>query len=183
LNILQEARALNHLVIAGYNIREISNMVKKSSGWVHVRTQLLSLPEPIQNEAAAGFLNQADIKELASLPREQMYDVVKQIKDAKLQGGSLTVKKIKERKEAKIQKKLDRRVRSTGEMFAMQDLIRDLFGNGLCTRFIAWAAGQINDFEFMTTIKEEADFREIPWSIPIEIVEAHEKNLADLVDV
>jgi ParB family chromosome partitioning protein len=87
LNILQEALAIQHFVRAGWTQEDVSRETNQSRGWVQARFSLLRLPEEIQQEAAAGFLTQEQIKQLSTLKSKDMqYEAVKKIKDAKLRG-------------------------------------------------------------------------------------------------
>lgn len=171
LNVLEEAKAIMHLYSAGYTQDDVSQLLSKSRGWVQVRYTLLKLPEDIQQEAAAGFLTQSDIKDLYGMSLEKMHETVKLIKTARLNGGNLTVKKLREREKRKQVKRNERRTRNVLEIFNMQTTIRNVIGNCLATRGLAWAAGEISDLEFLESLKDNADKIGIPWSIPVEYYE------------
>src|SRR5690606_1891994 len=85
LNILQEARAISHLHEFGVPRDHVAAELGVSSGWVQTRYYLLELPEDIQEECAAGVINQAQIKQLYTLrdKPDQQFEAVKKIKDAK----------------------------------------------------------------------------------------------------
>ena len=48
----------------------------------------------------------------------------------------------------------------------MQDHIQNAVGNNFGTRCLAWAAGQISDFELFEDIKERADINGKNYVIP-----------------
>jgi ParB family chromosome partitioning protein len=87
LNLLQEAKALQKLRELGLTQEQIAMELGSSRSWVQVRVNLLSLPEAIQNEAAAGMLNQSQIKQIYSLKTpERQYEAVRKIKNSLASG-------------------------------------------------------------------------------------------------
>ena len=167
LNILQEAKAIQHFRVAGMNENDISRETGMSRGWVQVRLMALSFDEPIQNEIVAGFLNQEHIRELYKRPKEERYAAVKIIKEAKIRGDKRPVKL----KQNPI-KPFAKKIRGREEIFEMQDEIRRAVGNGLATRALAWAAGEISTYDLYQSIKEEVDEKGIDWTIPDEITKS-----------
>lgn len=163
LTILQEAKALQRLRIYDFSEEEIGRRTGMSRGWVQVRTMLLSLPESIQLEVEAGFINNTQIRELYSVYRaagqEACYAAVKRLKDAKAMGRKETVNPNKLNKDAK-------RVRSRGEIQEMLEHVMDAIGSGLHSRALAWASGEISDNELFQSIKEYAEIIEKPYHIP-----------------
>ena len=94
LNIMQEAKAINALKLAGLSEQEVARQLHTSRGWVQVRFMLLDLPSAIQDEASAGLLSQQQIRDLYSIPNnDARFEQVKQIKDAKARGEKIKVKK------------------------------------------------------------------------------------------
>lgn len=165
LNIMQEAKALQNLKIAGLGQDEVARRLNQSRGWVQVRYYLLDMPEPIQKEAAAGLLTQQQIRDLYSMPSNQMrYDAVKQIKEAKLRGEK-TPKVTKKKVSAFAKKPRDRT-----EVFNMMDHILDSIGANIGTRTLAWAAGEISDADLFGDIARLAKEKGIPYAIPKEAV-------------
>jgi len=153
LNIIQEARAVKKLRDLGLTQENIANELGMSRGWVQVRFNLLDLPIEIQNEAAAGILNQAQIKQIYSLTStEDQYDAVKRIKNAKLQGvRGLDVGNKPENKPF---------VKKRQPKVVVQEMINHIgkhVGFGLCTRCLAWANGEITSAELYFDIKVEMD--------------------------
>ena len=87
LNLLQEAKAIERLRLLGMNRREVGENLGVSTSWVQVRYNLLDLPDEIQMEAAAGLLNQQQIKQIFGLrDTERQFEAVKKIKNARLRG-------------------------------------------------------------------------------------------------
>lgn len=151
LNILQEALALKGLQDAGLPRDTVARELNKSSGWVQVRYNLLSLPAEIQQEAAAGILNQYQIKQLYTLDtEEQMYEAVKKIKDAKVRGEK--VDSVAKKRKYNVHTK---KVRLRPEMFDMMEIMAKNVGYGLHTRALAWATGEITTAELFEDFKTE----------------------------
>jgi ParB family chromosome partitioning protein len=151
LNILQEAKALQAMYIAGCPREQVGKMLGVSGGWVQVRYSLLKLPEEIQQEAAAGILNQQQIKLLCTLKTdEQQYEAVRKIKEAKARGEK--PESISPRK-----KKLTttKKPRTREEGFDMIEIIaKSGAGYGLHTRAIAWMTGEISSMELFDDIQK-----------------------------
>ena len=74
LNILEEARGLQHLYPSGVTVRSAAAELKRPTAWVHDRLRLLTLPEEVQQLAATGLLGAVNIKVLIALatPEEQI---------------------------------------------------------------------------------------------------------------
>lgn len=165
LNILQEARALMNLKIAGLGQEDVAKQLNQSRGWVQVRYYLLEMPKEIQQEAAAGLLTQQQIRDLYSMPSNaQRYEAVKAIKDAKLRG---------EKTPKTIKKKISpfaRKPRERSEVFMMLEHIQDTVGNNFGTRCLAWAAGEISDLDLFRDISTLAKEKGLFYAIPKEVV-------------
>jgi ParB/RepB/Spo0J family partition protein len=168
LTILQEARALRRLKELGVSEHNAAEKLNKSRGWIQIRYMLLSLPVPVQKEVDAGFINQTQIRELFTLFKygneEKLYDAVRTIKEAKLRGrGDITVNPNKKKPTAK-------RHRKRAEIFDLMDHIQANIGNGLWTRCLAWAAGEISDIDLYESIAVHASDNEINYvKPPIEV--------------
>ena len=166
LNPYQEAKAIEKFKLAGLTMKEVSEMVNMSIGWVQIRYNVLDLPEPIQLEIAAGVIKQEQIKQIASLKEpEEQYEAVKRIRDARLRGEKAVVKAIKRRKQSPLAKK----IRKKEEVEEMQDIIYEAVGHNIGTKCLGWAAGYINDYELMLAVEEYAKSIGKPWSMPQEI--------------
>lgn len=163
LNILQEAKAIERLRKLGLNRRQVSEELGVSSSWVQVRFNLLDLPELIQEEAAAGMLNQYQVKELFSLKtEEEQFAAVKKIKMAR-ERGEKGISVAKPPQEDPFKKK--RQPKNV-----VQDMINHLgetIGFGLYTRTLAWANGEISSMELYFDIKKYADEHGINYIVPI----------------
>lgn len=151
LNIKQEAMALQKLYFAGLTEGDVAKQLGKSRGWVQIRFFLLELPEDIQNEAAAGVLTQAQVRDVWRLPSyEQQIEFVKQVKDKKILG-----KKREVTVEAIIKPEI-KRIRSREEIFSLQENIQSVFGNNMATKVLAWAAGEISGADLSAYMQTEA---------------------------
>lgn len=155
LTIVQEAKALQHLMELGCGEHDIANRLNKSRGWVQVRCLLLKLPLEVQAEVEAGFINQTQIRELYTIYRhqsiEKVYAAVRKIKDAKLAGRiAKTVDPNKLKQSAKRQ-------RRRAEIFEMINHVSQFARMGLHTRCLSWAAGEISDGELYDSIHQHCD--------------------------
>lgn len=167
LNILQEAKSLNYYrLYHAMSASAIAKEVGKSYGWVEIRLALLDLPKEIQQEAAAGFLTQEDIKKIAQYgTKEMQFRCVREIKDRKLRG---TKPNFKKRQNHTL---IKREMQTRTDIEMMIDRIFEIYGRAnLTTRALAWAAGNISDMEFCKDLKAEADKLGKPWSIPQEFI-------------
>jgi ParB/RepB/Spo0J family partition protein len=157
LNIVQEAKAIKALFEAGVPRERVATMINKTGSWVQTRFNLLSLPEDIQDEAAAGMLTHLQIKQLYSLDTDdERYAAVRKIKEAKFRGVKLGHIGKKRKKPTNTKK-----VRQPDECFDMIELIaKSNIGYGIVTRTLAWAAGGITTEEYFKDVAEaDAAFR------------------------
>ena len=167
LNIVQEAVAIEHLRKLGLNRRQVGEELGVSTSWVQVRYNLLDLPQEIQDEVAAGLVNQYQIKEIHGLGSiGAQFEAVKQIKTAKLRGEKgISVGK---KPQDNPFKKRRQPVNIVRDMIAHMG---ETVGFGLHTRALAWANGDINSAELYIDIKREAKAKDIDYKIPIRGVE------------
>lgn len=149
LNIMQEAKALEALERAGVPRDTVAREIGKSSSWVQVRYYLLRMPVEVQQEAAAGLLNQYQIKQLYSLidTPDLMFEAVKKIKEAKQKGEKVEDVGKRKAKSTDIKKE-----RKRSEIFDMMEVIAKSIGNGRDTRALAWASGEISTAELFSDI-------------------------------
>lgn len=164
LNILQEAVALERLKLAGMGTSEVSEELGKSTTWVSVRYMLLELPEAIRYAASAGLINQQQIRQLHKIPGvKNQLEAAAKIKNAKIRGEKAPRLNATSQAKRNI---LKTKQRDRDDIFWMQDHIQDSIGNNFGTRCLAWAAGEISDFELFQDIKEIADSKNIVYAIP-----------------
>lgn len=151
LNIMQEATAIQHLRDAGVPRDHVAQELGMSSGWVQTRYYLLDLPEDIQQECAAGLINQAQIKQLYSLrgDPEKQIAAVRSIKDAKIKG-----EKIGHIGQRKKQTTAIKKERKRAEIFEMIEILAKAIGYGLHTRSLSWASGQITTEELFKDVRK-----------------------------
>jgi ParB-like chromosome segregation protein Spo0J len=163
LNIMQEARALERLKLTGFTALEVANHIGKSNTWVRIRYQLLELPDPIREAAAAGYITQSQIKEIHALGnyKKQIEAAIK-IKSAKARGEK--VPKILKKKRDMFKKS----PREVDDIVHMQEHIQEHIGNNFGTVCLAWAAGEINDLEIYRDVECIAVKAGLPYHIPYE---------------
>ena len=163
LNILQEARAVKRLRYFGMIQEVIATTLGMSRSWVQVRFHLLALPEDIQETAAAGILNQYQIRQIHGLkePKRQ-YEAVRRIKNARL-NGEKGIDVGKKPQEDPFKKKRQTKT-------AVQDMMEHMIttvGYGLHVRTLAWANGEINSAELYFDIRDFAKEHDCEYTIPI----------------
>lgn len=162
LNLLQEAKAVQKLRFLGLIQEEIAKQLGISRGWVQVRLNLLTLPVDIQEEAAAGIINQTQVRQLLSLRTpERMYEAVKKIKRAHEKGIRGLDVEAKPQENPKSKKRQSKTV--------VQEMIVYLgsnIGYGLHTRVLAWANGEISMEDLYFDLKDYAKEHNIDFSIP-----------------
>lgn len=168
LNILQEAKTLKRLKEKGLGQEDAAKELGMSRGWIQVRYMILDLPEEIQQEVGAGFINQEQIREIYRMPKDEQYEMVRKIKVARMSGESIQRFKIKK----KPPKAYEKRERDANEMFELQGIIREVIGNGFPTRILAWCSAEISDYEIHRDLREAAAAIGKRYDIPREMVES-----------
>jgi ParB family transcriptional regulator, chromosome partitioning protein len=171
LNFLQIARALRPFIHAGWTQDDLASELGQPKHWVHVCCAILKLPEDIQQEVAAGYLTQEHIKQLAALnkggKKDAMYEAIRKIKQSKMLG---------ERKKIEVTKKkpkpFSKAVRTRSEMFDLMGKIQDNVGNSFATRVLAWAAGEITEFDIHRDLRDFCAEQGVQYEIPAELMEA-----------
>ncbi len=150
LNIKQEADAVKQLRLLGLTQEDIAQKLGQSRAWVQIRLHLLRLPEQIQDEAAAGFLNQTQIRQLHALKdKDLQFDAVRKIKTAKLSGQKgLSVEKKPQENPDKTKKRSQKEIQDVMAMFISQKFF------GLHLRCLAWVNGAISTRDLFNDIKE-----------------------------
>ena len=163
LNILQEAKAVKQLRSYGMTQEAIAAELGNSRTWVQVRFHLLDLPADIQEEAAAGLLNQYQIRQIHGLDtKEVQYEAVRKIKTARL-NGERNIDVGKKPTESPFRKKRQ----SKTAVQEMMEHMSNTVGYGLHTRVLAWANGEINTAELFFDIRRHAESQGIDYKIPI----------------
>lgn len=166
LNILEEARGIQKFADAGESVENIAKMINKGRNWVKIRQSLLLMPEPIQEDAAAGWLTQAQILDLSGIrDKELQLKHVRAIKEAKGRGE----KRLPKIKEKKVNPTL-RKKRDTMAVLDMLDHIIDETGvTSPFTRTMAWCNGEISDLDLYRDLMEYFKSVNIPYAPPIEV--------------
>ena len=158
---MQEAKALANLKRLGMTQEAVAARLGKSRGWVQVRYNLLDLPDAIQEEAAKGNITQYHVKKIAELKTdEDMYEAVKQIKNAKAKGEKIdhTTMRKKPNKHAK-------KDRTKKEQKEMLNHLVDNLGATPATKTLAWVIGEITDEQYLTYLEQyhETDIKRPDW--------------------
>lgn len=167
LNILQEARGLAAFKKAKWTEPVIAAQVGVSRGWVQVRLMLLDLPEDVQSEAAAGLLNQEQIRQLYTVrsDKDKMYAMIRLIKERRINGEST---KITIQKTPNPYRKVRR---EDQEIYDFQATVQKAVGNNFATICLGWAAGANNDYEVYRALQDEAKRLGKNFEIPKELTD------------
>ena len=168
LNIIQEARALSKLEKLEVSEDEASKRLGMSRGWVQVRYMVLRLPELVQQEIAAGWLSQKQIRDayshLKESGEEACFEIVRGFKDDKIKGRKGTRKKVKKSKKKQLESK---KKRERDEIFELQDHIyKEFGGNNIATRLLAWTAGEITSLDIHTALQVWAKEQDRGYRMP-----------------
>lgn len=170
LNIVEESMALIPLLKLGMSEEEmVKELPTASRGWVQVRLMLLKLPKEIRDEAALGFLTQNQIRDLYSLKLNNTTDdvlfaKVREAKDAKLKGEVYKIKR-KEKDTPIKEPSKQQHARVRHEIFVMIDHMLAYKLQGIGTRALAWAAGEISDLDFFLDLREYAEQNGLDYEI------------------
>lgn len=163
LSIMQESKAVMALKMYGLNRDGIAKRLNKSPAWVQLREQASYMPEEIQKALDKGELKQSNLRELYTLrdnPVEQM-ERAKKLRAKNMKQLSKDEEKDLIKTEKKNKSNI-KRIRTPGEIEVMQDIIRELKGNGLETRLLGWCAGYVSDIDINVDLKNMFPQHEIP---------------------
>lgn len=170
LNMLEEAQALVWFQEQEMNRTEIAQAIGMGEGWVQVRLMLLQLPQEIQIEAALGWLKENVIRQLYTIYKKQgklaVFEACKKAKEARDRGEKIRL--VKKKRDPLRKRKAD-----ATEIREMRDKIYDELGphvlnengeKGTCwaysqiaCRVLAWAIGDISDYDLVSTLKAYGD--------------------------
>lgn len=168
LNFMQEARALQRLKDAGLSQTDTAVALKQPRPWVQVRFYALDLPADIQDEIVAGYVSQAQIHQLNSMTREEQYEAVRHIKDAKIKAGTKRLK-VNVPKKPKREDLLKAEERDADQIGVMLELMMDKGEVGLHTRALAWACGNISTHDLLEDFRQYLEVElDVKWKIPEE---------------
>lgn len=165
LNIVQEAKAIRRLKNLGVSEIATAERLGMSRGWVQIRYMLLDLPQEIQDECAAGFITQTNIRELFAINRtagkEFCFEAARKLKDAKISGRkAMSV-------DPNATKPSSKRHRRRSEIFEVLDYIQTQMGNHIGTRCLAWCAGEISNEELHKSLEDYAEKNDLDYTNPI----------------
>ena len=164
LNFMQEARAVQQIgcKFPRLNDEMIGQRLGQNRNWVQVRLFALNMPEEVQDVIAKGFVTYDQIKYIHKMrTKEDQLIAIRKIKEARERGLKVKISR------TQPLKPLGQNSRSRGDIFLMQDhIVKSLKTNNFGTRCLAWAAGEITDFELFGDIANIADNEEIPYVRP-----------------
>lgn len=169
LNMLQEAIGIDRFVEAGLTIEEIARQINKGKEWVRIRRALLTMPEAIQQDAAAGWLTAAQLANVASFKTpENQLEAVKKIKAAKIRGDKRQPEVTAKKKDPTKMKR-----RSPEEVYDMiENLLNGLkptYAANVGARALAWANGEISDIDLYRDMIEWAKQSGCTFTVPEDV--------------
>ncbi len=186
LNILDEARAIRRYVELGYDAQSIGKKFGRGYQWAHVRIVLLSLPEGVQKQAAAGLITAKEIETLGRakkkvdsglMPAETFTKMVGETVDFRLRARKRNAAALSRAHQKQLQQEENRvrekKFRTEAEIARMQGTLISLFGTNLASRGLAWASCQVKGKDFLEDVKKEAELYGIPFEIPYEYKSDH----------
>lgn len=147
LNPLEEALAIQRRFPDGASLRLASKELNRDTRWVHQRMRLLTLPESVQQQVAAGMLTLLDVEILAKLPVEEQAKAADEIAFERANSRRPRIR-------AELRRRFRRR-KSKEEINKMVAYLLDSGLDGLVTRMGAWCAGYIDDAELLEDIRLE----------------------------
>ena len=150
LNMMQEANALKRLYPDGVSLRQAAKEMNRPTKWVAARLRLLNLRPEIQEQAAAGLLSAVSIERLYREAPEDQILIAEATAEARRRS---TCGKLPGLPEAYKRRFKSRRTKA--QVSAMILKMFDVGVNGLATRALAWAAGEIEDEELLKDIANE----------------------------
>lgn len=170
LNKLQEALAIEPLLMKGMTQMELAKQLGVSYGWVQIRDYITTMDEHIQKEVGAGLLTDQQIRHVHGIKDdEQKHEYVKEVKKQKetgLRKADVDVNKF-------IKPKNTARIRKTSEILDMVETMVAYCGGGsLATIFGAWCAANTDDYTLHKKIQEEAKKNDMVYIIPDHIKES-----------
>lgn len=168
LNILEEAHGVQRFLDEGETVESLAKLINKGKQWIIIRKELLKMPAPIQEDAAVGWLTQAQILDLTDVhdANDQMA-IVKAIKEAKGRNEKRLPKITKKKVKPTVRKR-----RTPDEIMDMMDhIIDETAVTSPFTRAMAWANGEISDLDLYRDMQEYFDKESVPYSPPLEVLD------------
>lgn len=165
INIVQEARTIQFLMDRGKTVEEMTQICNRSKRWVEIRRNLMKLPPEVHVAVAAGAIDTGQIQQLFSV-QEHIGEAtvllkLKAMQEARQRGQRLTI--------GESSKLNTKRHRKRDDIFEMQDVIRQYLGNGVETRLLAWAGGEISTAELLQTLEATCRARGIQYTPPTKV--------------
>jgi hypothetical protein len=165
LNIVQEAKAIEHLYKLGLSEALVCERLGMPRGWVQIRFMLLKLPTPVQEEVRAGTVNQSEVRQLYTIHKTgnqaALEEAIRGIKDAKSRGVD------KPRNVLPMEmRKQQKKIATKQEQEEMLIYLANIGLSGFATKCLAWASGNISLDQFFAAIKAETTTKGISWEVP-----------------
>ena len=168
LNMLEEALAIERFIMTGDSYAQVSKRLDKSIGWVQVRASILSLPDDLRKEVAAGLYSTDQIKKMKTMSMEDRYQLTRNIKDAKIKGEKLKPKANKRKRKVDP---LAKKPLKTDVLQELQNSIYDQLGASAYTRTLACACGHISILDLLEDVQALAKSQGKEFDIPMDLID------------
>jgi ParB family chromosome partitioning protein len=168
LNMLEEALAIERFLKMGDTFKQVASRLNKSIGWVQVRSAILSLPEDLRKEVAAGLFSTDNLKSMKTLSVEDKYEFTRRLKDSKIKGNKFKPAKVKRKR--KIDP-LEKKAIKHDVLALIQESIYDQIGANEYTRTLAWANGHISTIDFLEDVQTRAKSDGKVFKIPKDLID------------
>jgi len=166
LTIVEEAEGVAYFISCGWGRDRIAEEFGQSPGWVQIRQMLHTMPEAIKEEAAAGMINQTQIRQLYSIKdKSKQIDVALQLKKAKQNSEKKQITDFIPQNLAN-----NKRHQPRTEIQKLLGEVQKVRGNDFLTRCLAWASGEISNTDIYKELKRQADELGVEYTIPAEYV-------------
>lgn len=165
LNFIQEAEAVRNLGLRYPNMDDemIGERLGQTRQWVQMRLFALNFPEEVREVIKKGFMTYAHI--MACHKKKSSYEQIefaRLIKEARERGATIDLRK--KTKDPLIKPKVSR---GREEIFRFQDHVVQSYGTHcFATRCLAWAAGEITDFDIFDDLGRLCKHNNIPYTKP-----------------
>lgn len=166
LTLVEEAKAVNKLLMQGYSPQDVGQKLSKSATWIQTRISILELPPAIQEDVASGLLNLKQVQYILNLPEDMQYAAVRKIKEKKIHADNSNdiikglLKNDPTRRVSRTSKGI---VRGQLEIQRVREYIYELFGPSLEVVLLSWAEG-LTTFDMVEVeIKDQCKLFEIPY--------------------
>lgn len=156
LDMIQEGQTIQRLRDEGIPAAKIHKLLNRTESWVDTRLQAIQLPKDVQKEILAGVFTAKHVKQLynsfTSKKLEDFYDDARWLKEQR-QSGKKNVTLAT--REAEQRKEFGARQRTRAEIYKMQKVMADSFGqDSLPPKILGWVNGHVTGLQLEDSIQD-----------------------------